>query len=207
MPTPLHERIPFARASAWFDSFDELLKKEFAPSHRRFVNSARLATIGTVGAGIMAAGHIDTALGPYLVWLMIGAAPMLTLPRALAYLIAEAPLLAASVPIAGLLAETPWLMLSFIFAFTALSTQQVGSRKLGPFGLVLQVVTLDTFYAVIFDPGDFGWGVSSVYGASVIAFSLISLFDRVFWPDPAEALLLDSLGTSAENNRAEFLKV
>jgi hypothetical protein len=34
MATPLHERIPFTSASAWFNSFDELLKKEFAPSHR-----------------------------------------------------------------------------------------------------------------------------------------------------------------------------
>jgi uncharacterized membrane protein YccC len=207
MATILHHHVPFARTSAWFRSFDELLKKEFSPSRRRLVNSVRLATIGTVGAGLMAALHVDTALGPYLVWLMIGAAPMLSLLKAFVYLIAEAPLLVASVPIAGVLAETPWLMLPFIFGFTALSTQQVVSRKLGPFGLVMQVVALDTFYAVVFAPDDFGWGVSSVFGASVIAFFLIAIFDRILWPDPAEALLLDSIATSTENNRVEFLQV
>jgi hypothetical protein len=205
--TTLYENLPFARASAWFHSVDDLLTKEFAPSRRRLINSLRLATIGTVGAGLMAAAHVDTPLGPYLVWLMIGAAPMLSLLRAVAYLIAEAPLLVVSVPVAGLLAETPWLMLPFLFAFTAYSTQQVVSRKLGAFGLVLQIVALDTFYAVVFAPDDFGWGVSSIFGASVIAFFLIFLFDRFLWPDPAEALLLDSIASSAENNRTEFLKV
>jgi len=207
MATTLHQRTPFPVASAWFASFDQLLKKEFSPSRRRLVNTTRLATIGTIGAGLMAALHVDTALGPYLVWLMIGAAPMLSLLRAFVYLVAEAPLLVASVPIAGVLAETPWLMLPFLFGFTAFSTQQVVARKLGPFGLVLQVVALDTFYAVVFAPDDFGWGVSSVFGASVIAFFLIAIFDRILWPDPAEALLLDSIATSTRNNRVEFLAV
>ena len=99
-----------------------------------------------------------------------------------------------------MLAETPWLMLPFLFGFTAFSTQQVVARKLGPFGLVLQVVALDTFYAVVFAPDDFGWCFPR-FCASVIVFLFDCVFDRILWPDPAEALLLDSIATSTRNNR------
>lgn len=207
MEAPGHRRRRFAGARQWVDWFGALLAEEFAPSRRRITNAARLATITTVGAGILASCHVDTPLGPYLIWLAIGASPMLSLQRAFVYLVVIAPILAASDPIAAILSETPWLMLPFIGAFTAFATQQIAKRKLGWFGLVLQVVTLDTFYNVMFDPNGFGWGVSAVFGASVIAFFLIAVFDQFLWSDPAEALLLESIASSVEQNRADLLKV
>jgi len=69
------------------------------------------------------------------------------------------------------------------------------------------VVMLDTFYNVMFDPNGFGWGVSAVFGASVIGFFSIAVFDRFLWPDPAEALLLESVAASVEQNREDLLKV
>ncbi|HTY54048.1 MAG TPA: FUSC family protein [Candidatus Binataceae bacterium] len=207
MAAAVGARLRLSGAWAWLDWLSALITTELAPSRRRITNSVRLATIATVGAGIMAACHVDTQLGPYIIWLSIGASPMLSLERASIYVLAIAPVLAASVPVSGILSETPWLMLPFIAAFTAFTTQQIAKRKLGSFGLVLQVVTLDTFYAVMFDPGNYGWGVSAVFGASVIAFFLISAFDLFLWPDPAEALLLKSIGDCVDQNREQLLKV
>jgi len=192
---------------AWFDWLGSFLATELAPSSRRIKTSIRMATIATVGAGIMAACHVDTQLGPYLIWIAIGASPMLSLERAFVYVVVIAGFLIASVPLAGMLSEAPWLMLPFIGAFTAFTTQQIIKRKLGWFGLVIQVVTLDTFYAVMFNPDNFGWGVSAVFGASVIAFGLISAFDRSLWPDPADAQLLEGIARCTEINRAQLLKV
>ncbi len=78
-------------------------------------------------------------------------------------------ILAASVPLAGILAESPWLMLPFIGLITAFSTYIIARRKLGIFGLFLQVIMLDSFYGVVFAPRDFGWSDAAVFGACAIA--------------------------------------
>ena len=72
---------------------------------------------------------------------------------------------------------------------------------------MIQVVTLNTFYGVIFDPGDFGWQVSALFGGCVIAFGLIAVFDTWIWPDPAELILPESLAASVARNRARFVDV
>jgi hypothetical protein len=202
-----YARVPLARSLAWLDWLGALLATELAPSPRRIRTTVRLATMATVGAAIMASCHVDTQLGPYLIWLAIGASPMLSLQRASIYLVVDAAFLIASVPIAGMLSETPWLMVPFIGVFTAYTTRQIVKWKLGWFGLVLQVITLDTFYAVMFTPNEFGWGVSAIFGASVIAFFLIAGFDRFLWPDPADRRLLESIAQCADQNCAQLRKV
>ena len=160
--------------------------------------------IGSIGAGLVAGCHVHSALGPYAVWLMIGDAPMMSLAGAATYMLIAAPLLAAAVPLAGILVETPWLMLPFIGLGTALSTYLVVTRKLSPFGLLMQVLVLDTFYGVVFAPREFGSANFAAFGACVIAFSLIAAFDNFLWPDPAEAILLESLSGSVGRQRERF---
>jgi hypothetical protein len=108
--------------SIWLDGIATLLVEELAPRPRRFRGSLRWTTISTIAVGLMAACHVRSALGPYIVFLLLGPVPMMSPRRAILYLAGTAPLLAASVPLAGILVETPWLMLPFIGIFIALST-------------------------------------------------------------------------------------
>lgn len=183
-----------------------LLAEELAPRPRRVRTSLRWATIATIGAGMMAACHVDSALGPYVVWLMLGPVAMMSLRTALGYLAATGCILAASVPLAGILAEAPWLMLPFIGVFVAGSTYIVVRRQLGAIGLVWQVVTLDSFYGVVFAPRNFGWSDAALFGGCAIAFGLIAAFDTWIWPDPAESILLESLAASLMHSRARMLR-
>jgi len=102
--------------------------------------------------GLIAICHVNGELGSYIVWLVVGAGPMMQVRKASAVLTAEAVMLAASVVMAPALAETPWLMLPFVFVFMAASTFITVSRKLGSAGLI-QVVSLASFYGVVFAPG------------------------------------------------------
>ncbi len=192
---------------SWFDSFVALLVEELEPNPRRLKITLRMALIGTIGAGLVASCHVYNQLGTYLVWIMIGPVAMLSLRRAVTCLAILAPLLVATVPIAGMLVETPWLMLAFLFTFTALTTYLNVKLNLGAFGLIIQVVVLDTFYGVVFAPGDFGWHVAGLFGGCVIAFFLISIFDIWIWPDPAEKILPQSIAASVARNRERFVGV
>jgi uncharacterized membrane protein YccC len=192
--------------SIWLDGIATLLVEELAPRPRRFRGSLRWTTISTIAVGLMAACHVRSALGPYIVFLLLGPVPMMSPRRAILYLAGTAPLLAASVPLAGILVETPWLMLPFIGIFIALSTYIIATRKLGPIGLVWQVITLDTFYGVTFAPDDFGWSNAAVFGGFAISMVLIAGFDNWIWPDPAEAILLESLAGSLGRQRARFVQ-
>ncbi len=140
--------------------------------------------------------HVNNQLGTYIVWLLVGAGPMMSLRTAVAFLIAEAFALRGSVVMAGMLVETPWLLLPFLFALISFSTYLGTTRKLGAGLLLIQVVCIDTFYSVVFAPDQIGWAAAGIFGGSVIAFGTIVLFDNWLWPDPAEAILLESLGAS-----------
>jgi multidrug resistance protein MdtO len=192
------------RSPGWIEWLVALLAEELAPRPLRFRSSLRMAVIAAIGAGLIAACHVQTVLGAYVVWLMLGSGPMLSLRRAAGFLVIAAAVLAASVPLAAMLSETPWLMLPFIAGFTAIATYLNLAWKLSAMGLVLEVVTLDTFYGVMFGPESFASGVAAVYGGCVIAFGLITLFDNWLWPDPGETILLESLKGSIQHNRSRL---
>jgi uncharacterized membrane protein YccC len=198
--------LRLAQPPGWFDQLAALLGRELSPSSRKFRTALRLATIGTIGAGLVASCHVNNQLGTYIVWLLVGAGPMMSARKAGAFLIAEALALAASVVMARALAETPWLMLPFIFAVMSFSTYLGTTRKLGAALLLIQVVCFDTFYGVVFAPGEIGWGAAGAFGGSAIAFGTIVLFDNWLWPDRGEEILLESLGASVARARSRLLE-
>src|SRR5271154_7449127 len=108
--------IRLAKPSGWFDQLAALLNRELAPSSRKLRTALRMTTIATVGAGLVASCHVNNQLGTYIVWLLVGAGPMMSLDKACAFLIAEAIALCGAVVMAGMLVESPWLMLPFLFA-------------------------------------------------------------------------------------------
>src|SRR3984957_1711754 len=131
------------RLSRLFSSIDQLgglLAQELAPSSRKVRTAFRLATIATIGAGLVVSCHVNSELGAYIVWLLVGAGPMMSARKAVAFLIAEAIALAASVVMAGILGETPWLILPFLFAIISFSTYLGTTRNLGAALLLIEVV-------------------------------------------------------------------
>ena len=188
-------------SGGWFDRLAALLIRELAPSSRKLRTALRMTTIATLGAGLITSCHVNNQLGTYIVWLLVGAGPMMSLRRASAFLVAEAFALAASVVLAGILVESPWLLLPFLFAIMALSTYLGSTFKLGAALLLIQVVCLDTFYTVVFAPDQIGWAAGGIFGGSVIAFGTIVLFDNWLWPDLGQDLLLEALGASVARDR------
>ena len=184
------------------------LGEELAPTPRRIRLSVRIGLECAVGMGLMAAMHIDNILGAYVLYnLTSGGAPMLRPALALILIIAEGIALALSHPIAGILAEAPWLMLSFFALITAAYTY-VSRRLEGSAAWLMVVITfLGTFYIVVFAPNEYGWAVAYTFGGVSLAFLLMTLFDTVLWPEPAEAALLESLCTNLERIRARLANV
>src|SRR5580658_5012926 len=112
--------IRLAQPPGWFDQLVALLTRELAPSPRKLRTALRMTTIATLGAGLVASAHVNNELGTYIVWLLVGAGPMMSLRKAVAFLIAEAFALSGAVLMAGILVESPWLFLPFIFAVISL---------------------------------------------------------------------------------------
>src|SRR5580700_4369196 len=200
---PEHRVAP---PSAWFEQIAALLGQELAPSSRKLRTAVRLATVGTIGAGLIASAHVNNELGTYIVWLLVGAGPMMSLRKAITFLIAEAITLAIAVVMAGILSETPWLMLPYLFALVSFTTYLGTTRKLGAALLLIQVTFLFIYYGVAFAPDEIGWSAAGEFGGSVIAFGTIVLFDNWIWPDRAEAILLESLGASVARARSRLLE-
>jgi hypothetical protein len=149
--------------------------------------------------------HVNSELGVYIVWLLVGAGPMMPVQKAIAFLTAEAIVQAGSVVMARGLAETPWLLLPFLFAIIAISTYVGTTWKLGAALLLIQVVSVNTFYGVAFMPGEIGWMAAGNFGGSAIAFGTLVLFDNWLWPAPSEAALRESLANSLARARLRLL--
>jgi hypothetical protein len=198
--------IALAHPSGWYDQLAALLSRELAPSSRKLRTALRMTTIATVGAGLIVSCHVNNELGTYIVWLLVGAGPMMSPRAAAAFLIAEGFAVAASVVMSGILVEAPWLMLPFLFALFSLTTYIGTTFKLGAALLLIQVVCADTFYSVVFAPDQIGWAAAGIFGGSVIAFGTIVLFDNWLWPDLGEAILQESLGVSLARDRSRLLE-
>ncbi len=150
----------------------------------------------------MAAMHIDTELGIYLLWSIISAPAAMMLPANGAMLIAVMGVgLAASVPLAGVLVEAPWMLVAFFAIAAAASTYLLSDAQLTDGWRMAQIFILSSFWVVVFDPAGFGWSVAYAFSAGLVGYSVIMLFDNVLWPDPAERHLLHLLAASAERTR------
>jgi uncharacterized membrane protein YccC len=200
-----HDSRIAARPS-WFEQLTNLLSTELAPSPRRLRSAFRFTTIATIGAALIAGCHVTNELGTYIVWLLVGAGPMMSVAKAVRFLVLEAVSLIFSIVVARALAETPWLMLPALFALVAFSTYIGIALKLGTGMLLIQVVSISVFYGVVFAPQDIGWGAAGAFGGSAIAFGVLVLFDNWLWPDWGEGILTESIASSLKRDRARLLE-
>ena len=202
VPAPLRQ---FYADAAWLQ---QLATEELQPRPGRIRTSLRMAFIGAVGAALMAALHVDSALGPATLWLCLFASSSLMTPsQGLALVLAYAATLSASVPLAGILVDVPWLLLPFFGLATALGAYVLNKQKLPAAWLNCVVGFLDTFYLCIFDPHNFGWSVAYTFSGMSLAIGVMVVFDMVLWPDPAERTLLRSLADTLARQRERLAAI
>jgi hypothetical protein len=98
-----------AQPLRWLDDIEALLARELAPTSRKFRTAFRMTTVATHGAGLVTICHVHSELGTYIVWLLVGAGPLLSVRKAGGFLVAEALALVASVVMLHMqsLAEVP----------------------------------------------------------------------------------------------------
>ena len=202
----IEQPFDIQRPFAWLDRLEALVARELAPSARKLRTALRIATIVTIAIGLDAICHVNTVLGAVIIWILVGAGPMMSLRRALTWQLAVMLALITSLVMARALAETPWLMLPFVFAWISLSTYLQATRKLGAGLIIIQIVCLIIFYDVAFLPREIGWNAAASFDGSAIAFGVIVLFDNWLWPDPGEPILLESLGASVARARSQFVE-
>jgi uncharacterized membrane protein YccC len=193
------------RPPGWFDQFAALLSRELTPTSRKLRTALRMSTIAAIGTGIIAACHVYSEFGAYIVWLLVGAGPMMSVRKATQILIAEGIALAVTVVLARTLVDTPWMMLPLVFVLISFASYLGMVRPLGAGLLLIEVVCLNNFYVVSFAPGDIGWSSAGTFGGSAIAFAVLVIFDNWLWPDPGEAILMKSLGVSVTEARSRFV--
>ena len=202
----IEQQFSIQRPFAWLDRLEALVAHELTPSARKIRTALRISTIVTIAIALDASCHVNSKLDAVIVWLLAGTGPMMSLRKALAWQIAVMLALIASVIMARAFAETPWLMLPFVFAWISVSTYVGVTRKLGADMILIQIVSLITFYGVVFGPQEIGWNAAASFDASAIAFGVIVLFDNWLWPDPGEPNLIESLGGSAASARSQLLE-
>ena len=199
-------KLRSAEPYRWADWLGGFLARELAPSPRKLRIALRVTTIATLGAALIAICHVTNEIGTYIVWLLVGAGPMLSLRRAGLFLALLGIAAAGSVVMAWAFAETPWLMLPFIFILLASSSYAGTAANLGAGLLLPQVVALNVLYLVEFTPGEIGWFASGAFGGGAIAIGVLVLFDNWLWPEPGETLLMESLGNSLGRVRSRLLR-
>lgn len=167
-----------------------------------------MALVTALGAGLMAAMHIDSELGVYLLWSIVSAPAAMMVPATgITLIIATGIGLAVSVPLAGVLVEAPWMLIAFFASAAAASTYLLSDAQLTNGWRMVQIYFLSSFWIVVFDPQGFGWSVAYNFSAALVGFSFIMLFDNVLWPDPAERRLLHLLAANAEAMRKRLAVV
>jgi hypothetical protein len=112
-----------------------------------------MAFISAVGIALMAALHVDGALGPVTLWVaLMHPASRLTASEGLIMIVVYAVTLIASVFLAGVLIDVPWMLLPFFGVATALMLYALNKLQLGGAWFNVVVAFLDTFYLCAFDP-------------------------------------------------------
>jgi Fusaric acid resistance protein family len=204
VPYPEGRRGP---AGARLDALFAVLRQELVLRPHRLRSALRSATLTALGAGLMAAAHVDSNLGPYVVWILAGTpTAMLRWSTAVGFTIVEGATLAIAVVLARVLSQSPILMLAMVALFGAVSTYLIGRHKFGAFGMVTQVLVFDTLYGVMFAPDQIGWNAAATFGGLAIGVSLIALFDNWIWPDPAAAILVESIADNLKRVRPSLVQ-
>ncbi len=166
-----------------------------------------MTTIATLGAGLIASCHVNNQLGTYIVWLLVGAGPMMSLRKAIG--VSDRRRLrglcsGADVGDLGgiAMAHAPFSLRVISFTTYLGTTFKLGApNPAHPGGLPRYVSTASCLRPIRSDGPR-----QAIFGGSVIAFGTIIVFDNWIWPDRGEAILMESLGASVVRAHSHLLE-
>jgi len=178
------------------------LGAELGSSPQRWRRSARIALITGFGAALTAAAQIANPLGLTLLFNFAAPEMAISFAAAVRFLAGAAVLQALGLALAGAMADSaiPHLMM-----FTALSLASgyviYADSRIGRLWVWVQVPVLTAFYLVIFDPGGFGWNAEQAFAGVAIAVAILYAANSLLWPQPADAVLDESLAYTLDRSR------
>ena len=179
-----------------------VLGAELGPSRQRWRRSARIALITGFGAAVTAAVQVANPLG--LTLLFNFAAPEMAVDFAAAFrfLAGAAILQVIGIALAGAMADSAIPHLAIFAALSLLSGYLIyANPRVGRLWIWVQVPVLTAFYLVLFDPVGFGWNDEEAFAGVAIAVAILYAANTLLWPQPADAVLGESLAETLERSR------
>ncbi|HZY60681.1 MAG TPA: hypothetical protein VFE56_13025, partial [Candidatus Binataceae bacterium] len=178
------------------------LGAELASSPQRWRRSARIALITGLGAAVTAALQIANPLGLTLLFNFAAPEMALSFAAATRFLLGAAILQALGMALAGAMADSAIPHLAIFTALSAVSSYLIyADSPLGRLWVWVQVPVLTAFYLVIFDPGGFGWNGAEAFAGVAVAVAILYVTNTLLWPQPADAVLGESLAYTLERSR------
>jgi hypothetical protein len=177
-------------------------RAELAPFPNRWRGAARVAFVTALGAGVTAILQISNPLG--LTMLVSFAAPeyAFSLATAITFLVGAAAMQLLMLAVVGALVNAPVPHVCVFIAYTFITTYLIyGVPGLGRLWVWVQIPTVTAFYLVLFDHRGLGWDNAQMFAGLLVGVTMLWLFNNVIWPQPAAAVLSDSLRSTLEQSR------
>src|SRR5215469_240466 len=181
---------------------------ELAPTPKRWLRSARVASISALGAGVMAAMQIANPLGLTMLVNLALPEAAFSVTRGIVFLGCAAAFQTLALAVAGALVNSPALDLAAFILVSLVSSYLIYAVPiLGRLWVWIQVPVVTAFYLVLFMPNELGWNGAQVFSGVAIAVALVLLFNNLIWPEPAQITLADSLAETITRSRSQLARV
>jgi hypothetical protein len=178
---------------------------ELASFPNRWSRAARVGFVTAVCAAAMGVLQIANPLGLTLVLSFAAPESAFSIGTAVSFLIGTAALQLVTLAIVGALASSPVTHVGVFIAYTFVSTYLIyGVPHLGRLWIWAQIPTVTSFYLVLFDYRGLGWENAQMFAGMVVAVTMVWLLG-VIWPEPAPAVLEESLRNTLERSRRRLL--
>lgn len=181
---------------------------ELAPTRQKWLRALRVASITTLGAGMMATMQIANPLGLTMLVNLSLPEARFPLTRGVVFLFCAAVFQALAVTLAAALANSPPLELTMFVVLSLVTSYLIYAVPiLGRLWLWIQVPVVTAFYLVLFMPAELGWDNAQMFSGLAIAVAILLLFNNLMWPKPVRVVLMDSLVETIERSRTRFARL
>jgi hypothetical protein len=181
---------------------------ELGPTPRRWLRAARVASITALGASVTATMQIANPLGLTMLVNLALPEAAFSFSRGVAFLCCAAIFQTLALATAGALVNSPALNLAaFVLLSLVTSYLIYAVPTLGRLWIWIQVPAVTAFYMVLFVPTRLGWDNNQMFAGLAIAVALLLLFNNLIWPEPADAVLAESLVATLKRSRVRLARL